>query len=90
MNWDNHDGPIHYEGELHIDMDRDPSPGDTARLTKDGREFDVRINTVEGDTVTGIVTSIGPEAALEAVGIARDTEVQFTSRNILRLRRRDV
>lgn len=81
---------IHYEGELPIDMDGVPLPGDTDRLTKGGHEFDVRINTVEGDTVTGIVISISPEAALEAAGIARDTEVQFTSRNILRLRRRDV
>jgi len=90
MNWDNHNGPLHYDGEIPIYMDQPPSPGDTARLTKDDREFDVRINTIEGDMLTGTVNSIGPEPALHAAGIARDTEVQFATHNILRLSRRDV
>lgn len=82
MTWDNHDGSMHFVGNVPIDMNSPPTTGETARLTKGGYEFDVEIKDASGAALSGVVTRIGPQPAIEAAGIKRGDIVSFHTDHI--------
>lgn len=82
MTWDKHEGSKHYVGKVPLDMNSPPAVGETARLTKEGYEFDVEIKGVSGPSLSGVVTRIGPEPAIEAAGIKRGDAVSFQAIHI--------
>lgn len=75
--WDNHNGPKHFFGDLPIDTDSSPRIGEVARLTHQGFEFDVQITATENNELSGRITRIGPDPAIEAAGLKRGDVVQF-------------
>lgn len=82
MTWDKHEGTKHFCGNAPVDMNSPPAIGETARLTKDGYEFDVEIKEISGSELSGVVTRIGPQPAIEAVGIKRGDAVNFQAVHI--------
>lgn len=77
MTWDKHEGSKNFVGNVPVDMNSPPAVGETARLTKDGYEFDVEIEGTTGAELSGVVTRIGPQPAVEAAGIKRGDTVSF-------------
>lgn len=75
--WDDHNGPAHFVGELPIDMNSPPMIGEVARLTDRGFEFDVEITSVEGENLSGRVIRIGPDPAIEVLGVKLGDVVRF-------------
>ena len=82
MTWDRHEGSKHFVANVPVDMNSPPAVGDTARLSKDDYEFDVEITAISGAELSGTVTRIGPQPAIEAAGIKRGDTVSFNSVHI--------
>lgn len=73
---------MHFIGNLPIDMNSPPVIGEIARLTKKGYEFDIEIQDTSREALSGVVTRIGPQPAIEAAGIKRGDVVSFYTGHI--------
>lgn len=88
MTWDKRTGSIHYINTT--DISSPPTINDLVDLTKLGFEFRVEITKIENGSFEGVVRTIGPTPAIEAIkdtGVRREGCVSFSENNIFALHR---
>jgi hypothetical protein len=86
IEWKTREGGIMYGGDVPVSME--PAEiGDTVRIQTEDHEFDVTVDSIDGNLYEGTVRSIGPMPELEAEGIARGDSVEFSEENIFQIRR---
>lgn len=81
MTWDTHDSNYFF-GNPPVDMNSPPAIGESAKITKDGYEFEVRITGISGVNLSGVVERIGPQPTIQAADIARGEVVTFQAVHI--------
>jgi len=87
MIWDKSYGPCTFLGKGAVDMDSPPAIGDRVTLQKSGFSFEVLLTAAAFAHLCGTIECIGPEPAVEALGIKCGDRVVFQSCNVFTVTR---